>query len=297
MRAHRLGTARRWKAALAAFILLSLGGRAGALVIASDPNDGTPFFGLFRPTGQFDETALSGFEFLISSRTGQFRANDQYLIAGEATEEGTSLAADLGGVTDLSGVAFGFSIQHHLAGGRNLTFRVVDPRTSAASVLCWGLNCAPGSTSAEVLGGLAPIDDYNGLQIQVRAQQVAGASAAVTITSLSGVDLAGAALFDEVVTPDSPGTILPVDAGRRGQWLLADSLDLVRFEWELAGTVTLSRPDEALVDLTQVRLAVDLVRDPTLPYVPEPSTGLLVGCGLAALARRRGGRRSGRRDS
>jgi hypothetical protein len=275
----------------------SLGGAAQALVMVSDPDDATPFFGLYRPTGQFDETALAGFELLISSRTGEFRAADQYLIAGEATEEASSLAADLGGVADLSGVAFAFSIRHDLAGGRRFTFRVVDPRTGAASVLCWGLGCAPGSISAALVGGLAPIADYNGLQIQVRAQQVEGAIAAVTITSLAGVDVTGAPFFDEIVTPDSPGTILPFDAGRRGQWLIGDSLDLVRSEWELTGTVALTRPDEALVDLTQVRLAVDLVRDPRLPWVPEPSTGVLVGGGLLALARGRGQAASRRRQT
>ncbi len=102
------------------------------------------------------------------------------------------------------------------------------------------------------------------------------------ITSLSGVELAGAAFFDEAVTPDSPGTILG-DSGRRGQWMLGDSLDLVLDEWELTGLVTLSRPDAALSDVTKVRLAVDFVRDPDLAYVPEPSAGLLFGAALSVL--------------
>ena len=81
---------------------------------------------------------------------------------------------------------------------------------------------------------------------------------------------------------------LAVDAGRRGQWLIADSLDFLLNEWELEGFVTLTRPDGALVDRTKVRLAIDLVRDPTLPFVvPEPSTVLLMGLGLAALSGRR----------
>ena len=111
----------------------------------------------------------------------------------------------------------------------------------------------------------------------------------MTITSLSGVVGSGAAFFDEVVTPDSSGTI-PGDSGRRGQWMLGDSLDLVLSEWELTGEVTLSRPDAALSDVTKVRLAVDLVRDPDLAYVPEPSIPVLAAAALATLttlARRR----------
>jgi hypothetical protein len=106
----------------------------------------------------------------------------------------------------------------------------------------------------------------------------------VTLESLTGVDLTGAALFDDVVTPGSPGTI---DPGRRGQWLLGDDLDLVVHEWELTGTVILSRPDAALEDLTKVRLAVDLVRHPELPFLPapEPADPLLVATALATVQR------------
>jgi len=262
--------------------------RAGALVTVTDSDDFLTFFNLYRPTGEFDETGLSGFEFLISSRTGEFRANDQYLISGEETAETTSLGNDLGAVADLSSVPFAFSIQHNLVGGRNFTFRLTDLVSSEVSVLCWGLNCPIGSNAAEILNGISPISDYNGIQIQVRAQDVAGSSAAVTITALNGVTVAGAGFFDEVVTPASPGTI-PGDSGRRGQWMIGDALDLVLNEWELLGTVLLSRPDAAETDVTKVRLAVDLVRDPRQPFlIPEPSMLLLLAVSVmasAALAR------------
>ena len=74
--------------------------------MVTDPDDGRVFLDLDRPTGKLDETGLSGFEFLLSSRTGSFRANDQYLIAGEETEETTSIGNDLGAVEDLSGTPF-----------------------------------------------------------------------------------------------------------------------------------------------------------------------------------------------
>jgi len=231
----------------------------------TDPNDGSVFFGLFRPTGQFDETGLSGFEFLISSTTGTFSANDQYLISGESTEQATSLGAELGSVTDLSGTPFSFAIQHNLSGGENFTFILTNQVTSVTSTLCWGANCPPGSISTGILNGIPPIRDYNGIQVQVRAQDVVGSSSAVTIASFSGPEVTGAAFFDEVVTPASPGTIFAFDKGRRGQWLMGDKLDLVLNEWELTGTVTLSRPDAELSDRTKVRLAVDFVRDPNLP--------------------------------
>jgi len=271
--------------ALAALLLTAGGaGPAGALVTVTDSDDFLPFLNLDRPTGQFDETGLSGFEFLISSRTGDFLANDQYLISGNVTDAATSLGNELGAVADLSGVPFAFSIRHNRVGGRNFSFHLTNLVTSAESVQCWGEGCPAGSNHVGILNGIPPISDYNGLQVQVRAQGVPGSSAAVTIAGLGGVTLAGADLFDEVVTPVSPGTI-PGDTGRRGQWLLGDSLDLLQNEWELFGTVTLSRPDAALQDRTMVRLSVDLVRDLTLPYaVPEPAAGLLPCAALAGLA-------------
>ena len=273
----------------AAFSMLSLAALADATVVVSGPNDGSAFFPLFQPTGEFDERGLSGFEFLISSTTGQFNSNDQYLIQGEDTNELQAIGNDLGTVGTLSGVLFDFSIQHNLDGGRNFTSSLANTVTSEVSVLCWGQNCAPGSNSAELIDGFAPINDYNGLQVQVRAQEVAGSSASVEILGLSGVTLSGEPLFDETVTPSSPGTIFSFDAGRRGQWFMADDNDLTRNEWELFGSVTLNRTDSALSDRTKVRLAVDFVRNPELPFVPEPSTGLLVGLGMALLAFRRCG--------
>jgi hypothetical protein len=269
---------------------------AAGLVVATDPDDGSTFLHLFRPTGQFDETGLSGFEFLISSRTEEFRENDQYLIAGEATLPETSLGRDFGTVANLSGTPFAFSIRHNLSGGRHFAFQLTDLSSNDTSVLCWGQNCPAGSIASERLNGLAPIRDYNGLQIQARAQDVPGSSTTVAITSLLGLDVVGEDFFAETVTPDVAGTIFPFDVGRRGQWLLGDELDFVLHEWELTGTVMLSRPDDALVDVTKVRLAVDFVRDPRLPYllpVPEASGVALLGAGLLALggrARRRGGR-------
>ncbi len=264
---------------------------AAALVVATDPDDGSTFLNLFRPTGQFDETGLSGFEFMISSRTEEFRESDQYLIAGEETLPETSLGTDLGAVADLSGTPFAFSITHNLSGGRHFAFQLTDLTSNATSILCWGKNCPAGSIASALLNGLAPIRDFNGLQIQARAQDVPGSSTTVTITSLLGLDVSGADFFDETVTPEVAGTIFPFDVGRRGQWLLGDDLDFVLKEWELTGTVVLSRPDDALVDLTKVRLAVDFVRDPRLPYllpIPEASTVSLLCAGLLALGWRGG---------
>ncbi|HET6495363.1 MAG TPA: hypothetical protein VFH61_08375, partial [Thermoleophilia bacterium] len=156
----------------AAFLLsLAFAGPAAATVVVSGPADGSAYIPLYMPTGKFDERGLSGFEFLISSTTGQFNSNDQYLIQGEDTNEAQAIGNDLGSVASLAGVPFTFSIRHNLTGGRNFTFSLVDTVTSQMSVLCWGKNCAGGATSAELINGLAPIVDYNGIQVQVRAQQ------------------------------------------------------------------------------------------------------------------------------
>jgi len=66
--------------------------------------------------------------------------------------------------------------------------------------------------------------------------------------------------------------------------MLADENDLVLNEWELSGIVTLIRPDAALDDRTKVRLAIDLVREPSLPFLtPEPGHAAGAFAAVAAL--------------
>jgi hypothetical protein len=253
---------------LVTFVLLSISPHTMATVTIT--NDWATLFSLEKPTGEFDEPSLSGFEYLISSRTGEFRENDQYMIVGEEPTATTSLISNLGAVNELSGTAWDFSIQHNLIGGRNFTFTMDGP-AGAGSELCWGENCPPGSTSMQTLDGQAPINQYNGLQIQVRAQDVTNSSATISNLSLTGVtmDPTSPALFDGTVTPLTLGTF-PFETGRVGQWLLGDNLDFTSNEWELTGTVTLTREDLALEDLTKVRFAVDLVDDTRLVLEPVP---------------------------
>ncbi|MCX2980724.1 VPLPA-CTERM sorting domain-containing protein [Halieaceae bacterium IMCC14734] len=256
-------------------------------------NDWSTFFQLEKPTGKIDEPALSGFEYLISSSPDPFRANDQYLIAGEETIPSRSLVNDLGNAADLSGMPLNFSIQHNLVGGRNFTFIIDDLLAGSPSVLCWGGNCAPGSISAATIDGIAPITQYNGLQLQLRSQEVAGSSATLSNLSLTGVEIIPGSdpLLNGTVTPTTPSTILIDPPGRVGQWLLGDNLDFVTQEWELSGTITLTRSD-AIVDLTKVRLAVDFVNDMRLPLAPVPLPAAVwlfasAIAGLTALKRRR----------
>ena len=194
--------------------------RAEATVVVTDSDDFAPFLPLFMPTGEFDERGLSGFEFLISSSTDPFARNDQYLISGNETLPTTSIGNNLGDVNDLSAVVFEFSIQHNIIGGRNFTFSLTEQGTSTTETLCWGENCIAGSNSTVLLNGIEPISAYNGIQLQVRAQEVVGSTATVEIQALNGVTVSGAAnFFNETVTTTSPGTI-PTDTGRRGQWMV-----------------------------------------------------------------------------
>ena len=273
---------------------------ASVVVSGPDPSASVVFFGLDIPPlgGGIDERGFSGFEYRLSGRdpaVDEFIANDMYVIQGNDTNPTQAIGANIGDVDnmtnlhELSGVPINFSIQHNLVGGRNLTFSLFNTISMETSVLCWGLNCAPGSISAETINGEAPFNEFNGLQVQVRAQEVTGSSASVQITALNGIsDIVGDPFYDETVDPTLPGTIQTIlgnDAGRRGQWLIADDLEFLRNEWELEGIVTLSRPDDAFGDRTKVRLAIDLVRDPDLPFVvPEPSSADLSIVAVTAVA-------------
>ncbi len=240
-----------------------------AAVLVTD--DWTTLFYLEKPTGKFDEPALAGFEYLVSSRTGEFRANDQYLNTTEVSSAETSLVADLGAVGELSGTALEFSIRHSRRGGRKFIFTIDNPGTGIPSTLCWGFNCPAGSTAAKWVGGLAPTRDFNGIQLQLRAQEVPGSSASISGLSLSGVAISptGTPLLEAVATPETASTVPFDPPGRLIQWILGDKLELSHCEWVLSGTITLVR-DSALEDLTKVRLAVDLVNDLRLPAIGSP---------------------------
>lgn len=284
--------------AAAAVALVGLSGTANASVTAIGPggNNFAYFSGLtIPPGGAFDERGFASFQYLISGRDGSlFRRSDQFVINGEERDENKSLFNDLGGASDLSGTKFTFSLQHNLLGGRNFTFSLNEMNNGNSSVICWGQGCDAGSDISEPTtpDGATPFADFNVLQLQVRAQadfDILNPVAEVKITGLTGVDLApGTSLFDETVIPTSPGTVLPSDLGRRGQWYAADGSDFTLNEWELTGEVTLSRDDLALEDLTKLRVKVDLAQDARFGFgeigvIPIPGAVWLFGTGLVAL--------------
>jgi len=291
--------------AAAVVALVGFSGTADATVTAfpaTQPGDTTANFNFFNsltipPGGAFDERGFSSFQYLISNDGGDaLDMGDQFITFGEDRKvAGSSLPGDLGG-PELSGKTFEFSIQHNYVGlERNFTFALNEMGGGISNTLCWGGGCdqsIPASNKTETLGGVGPITDFNGLQLQVRAQldqDILNPVADVQITGLSGVDLApGTTFFDETVTPASPATILFDSPGRQGQWIMADDNDLTLSEWELTGLVTLSRDDLAENDVTALRFKLDLVQDPTLPFgevkvVPLPGAVWLFGTGLVAL--------------
>jgi len=217
---------------------------------------------LEKPTGKFDEPSFGGFNYLISSLDTGLNASDVYINIGDETTAASAIAVDLGKVGDLSGVAFDFSIRHE--SGDNYSFRVTNASSGESTTLCWGVSCPSGSIATELLDGQVPISNYNGLQVQLRSQDVQGSSAKLENLELIGMTpTAGSApLLATTVKPDTPSTI-PIDPpGRVGQWILGT--DLAVMDWELKGRITLSRPDDATSERSKVRLAVDFVHDTRL---------------------------------
>ncbi len=266
---------------------------AAAVAITNDP---ATFGFLEKPTGKPDEPSFGGFNYWISGRDlPDFRANDQYLNEGDETLESNTIAFDLGKQPELSETPFNFSIQHDK--GKNYSFSLTNTLTNTTSVLCWGIECPVGDVNknSATLGGKTPITNWNGLQIQVRSQEVIPSSVQIENLTLTGVDIAPGSdpLFDGTVTPATPST-LPFDPpGRVGQWLLGEDNDLTLNSWELSGTVTLMRTDDARSDRNKVRLAVDFVNDTRIPppsLVPLPAALPLFASALGllgAVARRR----------
>ena len=184
---------------------------------------------LEKPTGKIDEPSFGGFNYLISSLPSGFTAGDMYLNLGDETVEEASIAADLGDVAALSEAAFDFSIRQVV--GQRQVFALTRVASGETTTLCWGVQCPEGSIVKELLGGEPPFSEYNGLQIQLRAQEIAGSSA-----KLEQVELVGLLPTDEspplleaTVTPETPSSI-PIDPpGRVGQWILGT--DLATSDW------------------------------------------------------------------
>jgi hypothetical protein len=225
-------------------------------------NDWEKFLDLEKPTDKFDEPSFGGFNYWISSVADGFNANDLYLNLGDESTEDSTVAADLGDVSTLSGVAFNFSIKQVV--DTRYVFSVTNTSNNQTDTVCWGTACPEGSISKATLSGETGFNGYNGLQIQLRAQDVDASSASLSNMQLIGMRATeeSAPLLSSTVEPDTEST-LPLDpSGRLGQWILGTGLPTR--DWELTGTITLTRPDEALIDRNKVRLAVDFIKDTTL---------------------------------
>ena len=235
-----------------------------ALISVTITNDWETLFHLEKPTNKFDEPSFGGFNYMISGTQGDFFESDIYLNIGDETTPEHALGLDLGGPETLSGRAYDFRITH--VAGLHYIFSMTPLSDGESGILCWGQSCPAGAISAERLGsfGFSALGAYNGIQLQLRAQEVEGASAHLSHLTLTGLDISAdsVALLDARVRPDTPSTI-PVDPpGRIGQWILG--IGLSRSNWSLSGRVTLTRPDDAVMERTKVRLAVDFVRDTRL---------------------------------
>jgi hypothetical protein len=184
-----------------------------------------------------------------------------YLNFGDETTPEEALGFDLGDANELSSKAFEFEINSYA--GTRYTFSMTPMDGTDSVSLCWGHGCPEFTISATRLGGYPPaaLGNYNGLQIQLRAQEVQGSSAELSNLRLTGVDISddSAPLLEAFVYPDSPSTI-PLDPpGRLGQWILGAGLSQV--SWSPSGRITLTRPDDAVAERSKVRLAIDFVRD------------------------------------
>jgi hypothetical protein len=200
-----------------------------------------------------------------ATKTG-IDGDEQAINVGDSVTTASAIGADFGAAASISGVPFDFSLAY--VAGKSFSFRITNTATGASSELCWGAPCAAGAVAAATLDGQGPLHAFNGLQLQVRAQDIKGASTKVENLALAGLVASAGSdpFFSGTVTPSSSSTI-PIDPdGRLGQWILGTDLAIV--DWQLTGRVTITRPDGATADTSKVRFVVDLVVDPRIPVAP-----------------------------
>ncbi len=213
---------------------------------------------------------------------------DMTIDRGQGTNTGQFIQANLGNNSQLSNVAFEFTLQH--IAGEGLVFTMKNTSTNTETTLSWGtFTTTPAGTTAVLLGGEEapgpsnPDSDrqsFNVLRLDAQANRTNNQGSGMSFSDMvftSGLSVADGALNDGSIVTPGGGPAAPNVV----QNIVSD-MNLAAMDWTLTGTLSGYRDSNAGGD-ESVKFTIGL-KQADFTIIPLPTPVTMAGAGLLMLA-------------